>query len=146
MKCIYLTRRSEKYLEYWFCRLNKKKIRFDDCSKCKDLKYKKIKKITNKTSKQTKLEKSRYSILTNDLEHCYMCAKKGLRITKDDLHEIYGGSNRKRSIQNGFVIPLCRNCHQNNETLKFLQKYMQKEYEKKYSREKFIHIIGKSYL
>ena len=111
------------------------------------MKYKEIKAIKNKTNKQAKLENSRYSIITNDLKHCYICTERGLKdIPKDDLHETYGGSNRKRSIENGFVVPLCRKCHQDDEILKFLQRFMQLEYEETHTREEFIKLIGKSYL
>lgn len=147
MNCMYLTKRTRKYLPYWFCRLNKEVVTLDKCKSCSKLKYKEIKVIKNKTSKQVKLENNRYSIITNDLKHCYICTKKGLKdISKDDLHEIYGGSNRKRSIKNGFVVPLCRNCHQDNEILKFLKRFIQKEYEKTHTREEFIKLIGKNYL
>lgn len=147
MNCVYLAKRSRKYLPYWFCRLDKKEITLDKCRSCLKVKYKEIKAIKNKTNKQVKLENNRYSIITNDLKHCYICTKKGLKnIPKDDLHEIYGGSNRKRSIKNGFVVPLCRKCHQDNEVLKFLKRFIQKEYEKKHTREEFIRLIGKNYL
>ena len=147
MNCMYLTKRSKKYSTYWFCRLHKKEITLDKCKSCSDLKYKEIKAIKKKTKKQVKLENSRYSIITNDLKHCYICTKKGLKdISKEDLHEIYGGSNRKRSIENGLVVPLCRKCHQDNKILKFLQRFIQKEYEKTHTREEFIKLIGKSYI
>lgn len=147
MHCMYLTRRSKKYSPYWFCRLEKEVITLDKCKICSELKYKEIKPIKNKSKKQAKLEKTRYSIITDDLKHCYICTQKGLRdIPKDDLHEIYGGSNRKRSIKNGFVVPLCRKCHQDNKILKFLQIFVQKEYEKTHTREEFIKLIGKSYI
>ena len=147
MNCMYLTRRSKKYSLYWFCKFNKQEITLDKCKNCSDFDYKEIKAIKNKTKKQAKLENSRYSIITNDLKHCYICTQKGLKdIPKDDLHEVYGGSNRKRSIENGLVVPLCRKCHQDYRILKFLQRYVQKEYEKRHTREDFIKLIGKNYL
>ena len=147
MTCMYLTRRSKKYLPYWFCRLEKEVITLDKCKSCSKLKYKEIKAIKNKTYKQAKLEKSRYSIITDDLEHCYICIKKGIKdMPKDDLHEVYGGRNRKRSIKNGFVVPLCRKCHKDSEILKFLQRFIQRKYEKTHTREEFIKLIGKSYI
>ena len=147
MSCMYLTKRSKNYLPYLFCRLYKEVITLDKCKSCSDLKYKEIKAIKNKTKKQTKLENSRYSIVTDDLKHCYTCTEKGIKdIPKDDLHEVYGGSNRKRSIENGLVVPLCRKCHQDSKVLKFLQRFVQKEYEKTHTREEFIKLIGKSYI
>lgn len=147
MNCKYLRKRSKKYLLYWYCKFNRLVITLDKCKSCSELKYKEIKAIKNKTKKQAKLENSRYSIITDDLKHCYICTQNGLKdIPKDDLHEVYGGSNRKRSIENGFVVPLCRKCHQDNEILKFLKRFIQKEYEKKHTREDFIKLIGKNYL
>lgn len=58
------------------------------------------------TSKITTLEKNRYSILTNDLNHCYICKKP-----KQHLHEIYYGKNRINSMKYGCVVPLCFRCH-----------------------------------
>ena len=101
----------------------------------------KFKVIKKKSNKLAKLEKERYSILTNNLEICYICKTK-----KEDLHEIYGGRNRKTSIKKGFVVPLCRKCHQNNEVLQRLQRKMQRKYEKTHTREEFIKLIGKNYL
>lgn len=50
----------------------------------------------------------RYSIITDDLNHCIVCGK-----TKEALHEVFfGTANRKKSIEHGLVIPLC-NYHHN---------------------------------
>lgn len=101
--------------------------------------------IKKKSSKLVKLEKNRFSILTNDLEHCYICKAK-----KQDMHEIFGGRNRKMSMKYGLVIPLCRKCHsliENNETLKQKwHKVAQKEFEKHYKLENFMQIFRKNYL
>ena len=101
--------------------------------------------MQNKTKKQRDLEKNRYSILTNNLQKCYLCPNK-----KDDIHEIYAGSKRIISIKNGFCIPLCRKCHdeiQNNEKeMLKLKKECQKKYEKSHSKEDFMKKVGKNYL
>lgn len=101
--------------------------------------------IKKKSKKQAKLEKSRFSILTNDLEHCYICKSK-----KEDLHELIGGRNRKLSMKYGLVIPVCRKCHriiENDETLKEKwHKVAQKEFKKHYKTENFVQVFGKSYL
>lgn len=48
------------------------------------------KQIKNKSNKLSKLEKKRFSILTDDLEHCFICKERDESlIPKDDLHEIY---------------------------------------------------------
>ena len=43
-------------------------------------------------SKITRLERMRYSILTKDLDHCYICGS-----IKHSIHEIYYGKNRVNS-------------------------------------------------
>lgn len=48
----------------------------------------------------------RYSILTNDLEHCIECGRPNI-----ELHEVFYGKNRNNSIKYGLVIPLCKELH-----------------------------------
>ena len=107
--------------------------------------------IKQKSSKLAKLERNRFSIITKDLEHCYICTKKGMKnIPKDDLHELLEGKNRQVSMKYGLVIPICRKCHNlvtNDKTLQDkLHKVAQKEFEKHYKTENFIQIFGQSYL
>ena len=45
----------------------------------------------------------RYSIITDDLTHCIECGR-----TDVELHEVWFGANRKLSIEDGLVIPLCK--------------------------------------
>lgn len=97
------------------------------------------------------LERNRFSIITKDLEHCYICTKKGMKnISKDDLHELLEGKNRQVSMKYGLVIPICRKCHSlvtNDKTLQDkLHKVAQKEFKKHYKTENFIQIFGQSYL
>lgn len=143
--CIYQRIRTKNYIKYVYCLKRKKEVTYKTCSNCKSKEYKKVKEIKKKSSKLAKLERNRFSILTNDLEHCYICHSK-----KDDLHEIFSGSNRKTSIKNGFVIPICRKCHtkitNNVDAQKRLQMMTQAQYEAEHSREDFVKIIGKSYL
>ena len=146
-KCKYITIRTKNYEKYFYCRLNKKIINYTtECIKCLKNEPRKNKGINKKTSKQIKLEKSRYSILTNDLEHCYICRFQGKKMLRDDLHEVYGGANRKRSILNGLVVPLCRKHHQNEEVISELKVATQKMYEVNHTRDEFIKLIGKSYI
>ena len=146
-KCKYITIRSKNYEKYFYCRLNKKIINYTtECIKCVKNEPRKNKCINKKTCKQIKLEKSRYSILTDDLEHCYICRFQGKKVLRDDLHEVYFGANRKRSILNGLVVPLCRKHHQNEEILNELKVAMQKMYEVNHTRDEFIKLIGKSYI
>lgn len=82
----------------------------------KEIKYTTMKKIT---PKQRKLEENRFSILTDNLTKCYICGRK-----KDDIHEIYGGKNRKKSMELGCTIPICRQCHDEwAKSPKMQQKY-----------------------
>ena len=95
-----------------------------------------------KSNKLRKLENNRFSIYTDNFEKCYYCGKTG----KMDKHEVYGGANRIRSMQNGLVVPLCRICHSNIEIIENLKIKCQKIYEKEHTREEFIKIIGRNYI
>lgn len=46
------------------------------------------------------------SILTDDLEVCYVCARPA-----NDLHHIMHGADKKISEKYGLMVPLCRDCH-----------------------------------
>lgn len=101
--------------------------------------------MKQKTSKLAKLERNRKSILTEDLETCYICGRPAT-----DIHEIYSGANRKVSILNDFCCPLCRNCH-NTITINYglnlrLKMICQEKFEEKHTREEFLKIIGKNFL
>lgn len=106
--------------------------------------------MRNKSAKLRKLEGERYSILTGDLEHCYLCGKSPV-----DIHEIYGGCNRIASIKNGFCVPLCRTHHRQITDGEFIDGYdfnnelkqnCQIEFERTHTREEWFKIIGRNYL
>ena len=101
--------------------------------------------MKNKSNKLAKLERSRTSIITNDLSHCFVC---GMR--KQHLHEIFYGKNRLNSIKHGMVIPICFNCHtriHNDIDMDlYYKKLFQKEYEKTHTRDEFISIFYRNYL
>lgn len=141
MKCKNLLIRKRKYKPYFYCREFKKEIILSECENCLNRILVKNKGIKKATAKQKQSEKNRYSIFTNDFKHCFYCGKEQNRL---DLHEVWGGSNRKRSMLNGFVVPLCRDCHSNEKIILELRKQLQKEYEKTHTRQQFIDIIGKS--
>ena len=96
-------------------------------------------------SKITRLERNRFSILTNDMDHCYVCGAY-----KQDIHEIYEGSKRIASMKNGCCLPVCRKCHQrfhNDRDFAIVyKKLFQKEFEKEHTRDEFISIFYKNYL
>ncbi len=110
---------------------------------CRNIK--RVTEMKKKSRKLAKLEKNRFSIITKDLKHCYICKQE-----KWDLHEIFGGRNRQSSMKYGLVIPVCRKCHemiQKNKTLmQRLHEVGRKLFEKYYKNENFIEIFGKNYL
>jgi len=46
--------------------------------------------------------KKLFSVLTDDLEHCYICGSTMVAIH----HVFYGTANRKKSTKYGFILPL----------------------------------------
>lgn len=62
--------------------------------------------MKKKTNKLIKLEKNRYSIITDNLDECFICHR-----AKDHLHEVFYGNNRINSMKYGCIIPLCAYCH-----------------------------------
>ena len=98
--------------------------------------------IKKKSSKLAKLERQRDKDLIK-IGICEFCGKYSKKL---EPHEVYGGSNRKRSIQHKFVKLICRECHNNEEIINQLRIDVQKEYEKEHTRQEFIDIIGKSYI
>ena len=104
------------------------------------------KKMRVKSSELAKLERSRYSVFTNDLEHCILCGKM-----KNDLHEVFGGRNRLNSIKYNLVLPLCRECHSLNQSNPFFNDYWHKQGQEYFecnigTRDDFIRIFRRSYL
>lgn len=174
--CINLKKRNNKP----YCKLINKKIQLSTCRECNNKEYKKSTfgkkspatsgqqksnnnqmrknaqsltkeqqkkiKMHNKSKKLTKLEKNRKSVFTDDLEHCYLCGKK-----KNDLHEVFGGRNRINSIKFNFVLPLCRECHSNNQNNPIFNDYWHKQGQLYWeenigSREEFIKVFRRNYL
>lgn len=151
MYCINQRVRSKNYRKYVYCIKLKKDIAYDECSNCEYKEYKKAKpikvnaKIKKKSTKLSKLERNRYSVMTNDLEHCYICNQQ-----RCDLHEVFAGSNRKTSMKYGLVIPVCRECHENiSNDIKLTKKLHEigkKVFKQVYRAENFIEVFGKSYI
>lgn len=90
------------------------------------------------------------SVFTDDLEHCFFtgCAPV-------EVHHIFPASNRDRSGQYGFVVPLRPELHPNGvhagKDAKLIDtrlKIMAQEYYEAHygTREKFIAEFGRSYL
>ncbi len=147
MFCKNLEKRQRQRKIGFYCKFYKRYIDYRvACKNCLNFNLVRNKPIKKVSNKRNKLERNRFSIFTNNFNQCYYCKTKVNENEKLDLHEVYGGSNRIRSIKNGLVVPLCRICHSNEEIIKYLRIKLQKEYEKEHTRDEFIEITGKSYI
>ena len=115
---------------------------FNPVPKNKAEKKKEVTTIKKKSKKLAKLERQRDKNLVKE-GICEFCGNYSRHL---DPHEVYGGSNRKRSIQHKFVKLICPKCHSNETIINQLRIDTQKEYEKTHTRQEFINLIGKSYL
>lgn len=115
---------------------------FNPVPKKKTEKKKEVTTIKKKSKKLAKLERQRDKNLVKE-GICEFCGNYSRHL---DPHEVYGGSNRKRSIQHKFVKLICPKCHSNETIINQLRIDTQKEYEKTHTEEEFIKLIGKSYL
>ena len=94
------------------------------------------------------------SILTEDNEHCFICASLGIEQRKQCVHHIFFGALRKTSERNGFTVPLCNRHHNmSDNSVHFdremdirLKRLCQKKYEETHSRDEFMELIGRNYL
>lgn len=156
MNCIYLKQKLNHKFE---CKRNKQEICLRNCSNCHYKEYKmqqctldknktqKNRKISfkQKSSKLVKLERNRFSLFTDDLEHCIICNKK-----KKHMHEIFCGRNRQNSMRYGLCLPICELCHKKYQNsavfnLKWHKKG-QAMFNKTYPNLKFEDIFKKNYL
>lgn len=148
MNCMYLRIRTKDYKRFLYCNHpeNRKQIKFKNCKECSYKEFKKIKKLKKKSNKLKNLESKRFSILTDNMKTCYICNNA----KKKDLHEIFEGSNRQKSMQWGLVIPICRKCHELWKIDKELKLRIREEAKEKfyelYSKEKFLKEFGKFYI
>lgn len=149
-----------------YCKLIEKEITFSYCRECNKKEYKKSDiiiskkknaqlqrnkspkntKMHNKSKKLTRLERNRFSVFTDDLTNCYLCDRK-----KDDLHEIFGGRNRRNSMKYGFILPLCRGCHSLNQNNPSFNDYWHRQgqiywEENIGAREEFVEVFRRNYL
>lgn len=115
---------------------------FNPVPKIKKEKKEKVTGIKKKSNKLAKLERQR----DKDIVKSGICEYCGQYSKRLDPHEVYGGSNRKRSIKCKFIKMICPKCHSNEEIINQLRIDIQKEFEKEHTREEFIKLIGKSYI
>ena len=151
MQCKHLKIRSKKYQRYFYCSFKKQKVQREDCCSCSNKEYKKVSslkraEIKKKSKKMKKLEANRYSIITDNLEICHICKIR----KKQDLHEIFGGCNRRKSIEFGLIVPICRLCHSEIDTNEEMKKTLQDEEKRKFKEihkdKSFLKEFGKDYL
>lgn len=89
------------------------------------------------------------SILTKDLNHCYMCGSSRWI----EIHHIYSGAFRKKSTEYGLVVPLCHFCHNeppngvhfNRKNMDKLRQEGQVAFEKEYPDLDFMKLFGRNY-
>lgn len=91
-----------------------------------------------------------WSAFTNNMDRCYYTGAAEV-----ERHHIFGGANRKKSEEYGYVVPLAPHLHPNGARAgkdakdidNILKRKAQKHFEAHYgSREDFIQIFGRSYL
>ena len=145
---MYCKNLKQKVNRKLYCKKLKSDIKISECSNCKYKEYlikTNLTKLEKKTYKQTKLERNRFSILTNDLEHCIICGVK-----KEHLHEVFFGRNRLNSIRYGLVIPLCSmhhiEMHKNKEWQEYWHKKGQQAFIAYYPDIDFLEIFKFNYL
>lgn len=126
------------------CKRTKKQVTFDNCKNCNLKEYKNYKPLKQRTIKQAKLEKTRFSLFTDDLSKCYFCNNP-----KDDIHEIFSGRNRTNSMRFGLCLPICRSCHikyQNDPVFNEIWHIRgQSKFEEAYPDLDFLDIFKKNY-
>lgn len=93
---------------------------------------------------------ARKSVLTDDLKHCIVTGSPDIHI-----HHVFGGPNRKKSDQDGFIIPLRpdyhnmgdHGIHSNRDMDIHYKQECQKYFESHVgTRKEFIARYGKSWL
>lgn len=96
------------------------------------------------------MAKKYWSALTDDLEHCIECGREPVQ-----FHHVffgYSSDNRDHSTDDGYIIPLCMNCHfklhtDPNHRVEFKWKRIaQAHWESIHTRDDFRKRYGKSYL
>lgn len=142
--CKYIKQKLNRTL---CCNKLKSDIKISNCSNCKykehNVSHNNIK--PKKSKKIIKLERNRFSILTNDLDHCIICGSK-----KDNLHEVFFGTNRVNSMKYGLVIPLCLEhhleMHRNKEWQDYWHRKGQLDFIEHYPDLDFLEIFKKNYI
>ena len=156
LNCKNLKIRTKKGKKFGYCILLKKEVPIFSCN-CNNKEFKQYKSLKSRSNKQIKKEKERFSIIYQDLSKCCVCGLKTgdfdrrLNIyTRVEKNEIFSGSYRSISIEDGMVAPMCIFCHKlfHKDTLMNLlyKVKFQKEYLKEHTREEFINRYGQDFI
>lgn len=94
------------------------------------------------------------SIVTDDLEHCYIHKKYlGVEVPAHDLHHMcHGTSNRAVADSEKLVCGLCKNCHTHLHDHNYHDLDLQRDAERAWlsynnkTVEDWIELFGKNYL
>ena len=154
--CINLKRKFNQKL---LCKKNNKEINIKQCNNCTYKEYKntikpkslykndkKYIKLNNHSAKVRKLERNRFSLFSDDTEHCIICGST-YQLT---WHEIFDGKNRPNSMRYGLCLRICLSCHilkQNDAIFNELwHKKGQAMFIKIYPDLDFVSIFKRNYL
>lgn len=102
--------------------------------------------MKKQTSKLRKLERSRIeSLFTDNMDYCFVCGKP-----KQNIHEVFEGAKRLKSIEYKLILPLCFSCHQrihnDRQMALFYKQKGQELFNENYPDLDFIQIFHKGYL
>lgn len=89
------------------------------------------------------------SILVDGLDWCYICGRP-----RQSIHHVFfGTANRKISDKNGFIVPLCNDCHtgpygvhHNRELDLEIKRRCERKYLESHRLAEFMRLIGRNYL
>lgn len=103
-------------------------------------------KMKNKSNKLSKLERDRFSVFTDD-DKCFVCDSTYLLT----WNEIYRGKNRQNSMEDGFCLRMCLDCHRKYQDDVDFNEHWHREaqfyYEKNIgSRKQFLARYRRNYL
>ena len=89
------------------------------------------------------------SIMTIDMEHCFICQRTPVEIH----HVVFGTANRDLSDKFGLVVPLCAKHHRTGQSAVhrskaadlYFKKMAQECFEKRWPQYKFREVFGKEW-
>ena len=88
------------------------------------------------------------AIITNDMEHCYICGKP-----YPQMHHIMNKYDKKKSEKYGLIVPLCLTHHTGDlgvhthpDRMLQMRRIGQRKFEELYGHEMWMKEFGKNYL